>query len=67
MNPLKGSRKRNWTENYNFTVIFSQYIGFLRVKKFYFGRFAPYIDKYLDYLETNIILSRLKSLETKYW
>ena len=47
MNPLKGSEKRTWAKNYNFSVIFSWFIGSFRVKKAYFGGFAPYIDEYL--------------------
>ena len=35
-------------KHYNFPVIFSQFIEFFRVKKAYFGGFAPYIEEYLS-------------------
>ena len=47
INPLKGSKTRNFAKSYNFSVNIHQFIGFFRVKKAYFGGFAPYIDEYL--------------------
>ena len=46
INPLKGSKKRNLAENYNFLLIFSQFIGFFRIKKAFFGGLGPYIGEY---------------------
>ena len=42
INPLKGSKTRNLAKNYNFPVIFSQFIWFFRVKKAFFGGLGPY-------------------------
>ena len=46
INPLKGSKTRNLAKNYNFSLIFSQFIGFFRVKKAFFGGLGPYIGAY---------------------
>ena len=46
INPLKGSKTRNLAKNYNFSLIFSQFIGFFRVKKAFFGGLGPYIGEY---------------------
>ena len=41
INPLKGSKTRNLAKNYNFSLILSQFIGFFRVKKAFFGGLSP--------------------------
>ena len=41
INSLKGSKTRNLAKNYNFSLIFSQFIGFFRVKKAFFGGLGP--------------------------
>ena len=46
INPLKGSETRNLAKNYNFSLIFSQFIGFLGSKKAFFGGLGPYIGEY---------------------
>ena len=60
INPLKGSKTRNLAKNYDFSLIFSQFIGFFRVKKTLFWRIRPLYRLIFDYLETNMILRRLK-------
>ena len=46
INPLKVNNTRNLAKNYNFPVIFFQFIGFFRVKKAFFGGLGPYIGEY---------------------
>ena len=41
INPLNCHERRNLAKNYNFLVTLYQFIGFFRVKKAYFGGFAP--------------------------
>ena len=41
INPLKGSKTRNLAKNYNFPVIFFQFIVVFRVKKAFFGGLGP--------------------------
>ena len=52
INPLKGGKTSNLAKNYNFSIILYQFIGFFRVKKAYFGGFAP--------ISMNIWLFRVK-------
>ena len=46
INPLKGNKTRNLDKSYNFSLIFSQFIGFLGSKKAFFGGLGPYIGEY---------------------
>ena len=71
INPLKGSKTRKLAKNYKFPVIIFQVVGFFRVKNL-FWRIRPLYRWIFDYLETNMILRRLKiivstSVEKWWW